>query len=477
MSLEFLKDIQTELQRKKERAFIKFDATPFSFPAQLRFIKDQSQFVDALTTRRAGKSNGIALKQFEVGYKYKNVLLPYLALTRQSAKDIMWPALLEQSERCGVPINATESNLTVTLLDSGSKIRLYGADQKNFVRRMRGIKSPLISIDEAGEFGSHLEYLVDDVLTPCIADFPDGQIVLTGTPGPVPFGYFFQVSDQKQFGFSHHTWSLFDNPFMPNPKEFVRRLKEKKKWKDDNPTFLREWNGKWVKDLDVLVIKYDPTVNDYLTLPRITSTVMAVDLGFKDADAIAILGWDEANSSDLYLVEEDITRKQGVTDLAAKMGKLIKTHNPMAIVMDTGGLGLKIAEEIQKRYSIPIKAAEKSRKFEYIELLNDALITGQFHAKAKSVFAQDSMKLQWDADKQRPDKKVISEKFHSDIIDAGLYAYREALHWLHVPKVPIPEKGTKEYDTYVEDQIYNDILEQQQMKKDDLWGDNWGEYE
>jgi hypothetical protein len=42
---------------------------------------------------------------------------------------------------------------------------------KNFIRRLRGIKTPGAGIDEAQDFGSHLESLVDDVLTPALADY------------------------------------------------------------------------------------------------------------------------------------------------------------------------------------------------------------------------------------------------------------------------------------------------------------------
>ena len=35
--------------------------------------------------------------------------------------------------------------------------------------------------------------------------------------------------------------------------------------------------------------------------------------------------------------------------------------------------------------------------------------------------------------------------FKNDCCDAALYAWREALHWIQVNKVPKPEVGTDEY--------------------------------
>lgn len=138
--------------------------------------------------------------------------------------------------------------------------------------------------------------------------------------------------------------------------------------------------------------------------------------------------------------------------------------------MDTGGLGKKIAEEIRRRYSIPVKAAEKTRKFEYIELLNDALRTAKFLAKSTSIAAQDSMMVEWDRDKQTPDKKFVSTKFHSDILDAVLYGYREALHWLYVPPPVQPKAETEAWYKAKEEKMFNQMIEKQQSKQDEDLG-------
>lgn len=475
-----LQIIQAELARRKGAA-LGFNPAPYSFGPQLKFVNDESQFVDALTTRRAGKSNGLALKFFAKGLKHKGVLMPYLALTRDSAKNIMWNVLQEQAEACKIKAQFTESNLTARIVDTDSTIRLYGADMINFIKRLRGIKSPLIGIDEAGEFGAHLANLVDDVLTPCISDYADGQIALTGTPGPVPFGYFYDVTELRKYGYSHHHWSLFDNPFMPNPREFVEAYKKRKGWDDENPTYLREWCGKWVKDMSVLVFKYDPQKNHIDEIPQTKYHVISVDLGLHDADAIAVIGWND-NDPKSYLIKEDIQTNQGITELARKLGKYVEEFNPNAVVMDTGGLGAKIAEEIRRRYSLPIKAAEKTRKFEYIELLNDAMRTGRFFAKANSVFAQDAMRVQWDKDKLSPDRLVISNRFHSDICDATLYGFRESLHWLERPEEPRAAPQSDQWFKEQEEKLFDMALRQQNKPKDDEdlgfssdnpWEDNW----
>jgi hypothetical protein len=113
--------------------------------------------------------------------------------------------------------------------------------------------------------------------------------------------------------------------------------------------------------------------------------------------------------------------------------------------MDAGGLGKKIVESISSRFSIGIKAAEKSRKFEYIELLNDSLRTGRFFARENGKFAEDARLVEWDRDKSTGDRLVVSDRFHSDITDAVLYAYRESLHFLSEPTIDKIRPGTPEW--------------------------------
>ena len=151
---------------------------------------------------------------------------------------------------------------------------------------------------------------------------------------------------------------------------------------------------------------------------------MSSDIGYEDSDAIAVLGW-QTNSKIVYVVEEFVKSKQGITELAEKLQELQKKYDPIKMVMDAGGLGKKIAVELQNRFSLPIVAAEKSRKFEYIELLNDALRRSELKAKKDGHFAQDALLVEWEIPLVK-----LKDSYHSDITDAVLYGFRECLHFL-----------------------------------------------
>lgn len=141
--------------------------------------------------------------------------------------------------------------------------------------------------------------------------------------------------------------------------------------------------------------------------------------------------------------------------------------------MDTGGLGKKVAEEIRRRFAIPIQAAEKTRKFEFIELLNDALRTGKFFAKRDSRFAQDSYLVEYDWDKSSQDKLVVSDRYHSDIIDATLYAFRESLHWLYEPEIPQPKPATPEWFLRQEEEMLEAAMNSMHSRSND---NDFGEF-
>ena len=150
----------------------------------------------------------------------------------------MWPVFEELNRKYDIGAELTVSDLEIKL-QNGSRIKLFGADQKGFINKLRGPKYPFAAIDEAQAFRKHIEELVDDVLTPATADYEDGQIALTGTPGPVPKGFFHDVSIGKQ-GFKSFFWTVYNNPYFPRPHEFAEELLKRKGWTRDHPTFRRE---------------------------------------------------------------------------------------------------------------------------------------------------------------------------------------------------------------------------------------------
>lgn len=449
------------------------------FDKQLAFIEDKSPFKTAVCSRRAGKTVGCAYDLTRSALNRAGVYCLYITLSRSNAKKLIWPELVDINRRFRLGGKVNESDLFIKY-PNGSSVFVSGAKDKKEIEKFRGLPLYLCYIDECQSFPAYIQNLVDEVISKALFDY-SGTLCLTGTPGPVPSGFFYDCSHSKEW--SHHAWTMFENPWLEKksgktPMELVERELKRKGVTIDDATIQRECFGRWVVDTNALVFKYDAIRNDF-SLPLLMSTqptlwryVIGVDVGFDDADAIAVIGYNEKLKA-AYLVEEDVGTQQGVTELAKKVINLAATYKPDKIVMDTGGLGKKIAEEITRRYEIMIEPAEKVRKFEFIELLNDAMRTGRFYASKGSRFAQDCSLLEWDTDPgYHGEKPKVRDGFHSDICDSVLYAFRESYHWLYSPQeekiLPGSAKWFERQTKEMEDAAVENIKRDKEM---DPWQD------
>lgn len=448
-----------------------------SFPPQEAFVNDKSTFIVAQCSRRSGKTNGLALRFFRTMQNHPKSTCLYMAMTLDSAMDIMWGVLKEQNEAHNLQCRFVDSKHMV-IHPNGSTLKLYGADMPNFVKRLKGQKSPGIAIDEAQDFGTHLQSLVDDVLTPMMADYSDPWLALTGTPGAIPSGYFHDITMKGKEGYSVHRWTCFENPYMPTAQAFVTALKEKKSWPDDHPTYLREWMNQWIKDEDALWIKWNRERSDYQNLkPGNYDYICGVDIGFRDADAIAVLAHLPGDNT-VYLVEEMITKKQDITDLANQLHALNAKYSFPRMIIDAGALGAKIVEELRTRKGLNLLAAEKQRKEENVAFLNDALRTGHMKIKEDSQFVKDSLSVEIDWVKSRPDRTVLKPGFHSDIIDAVLYAFKLSPAYAHAAEPPKAIIGSREWYLKQNENLMEQALahfQDEESKKNGGWGNGFGE--
>jgi hypothetical protein len=442
----------------------RFELSDICFPEQLAFIKDDRPWVMADCSRRAGKTEVCAYDLLHTAITCSNVTCLYITLTRSNAERIVWAKLLEINASYSLGGDVNRSKLSLTF-SNGSVIYLSGCNDKSELDKFRGLALKLVYIDEVQSFKSFIRELVDEVLSPALLDHA-GKLKFIGTPGPIQTGFFWDLKTNPEY--SHHHWTFWQNPFIPikagmtHQELFTRELK-RRGVSQDHPSIRREFFGEWTTDTESLVFQYNGHRNHFDQTHDLTDYVIGLDFGTDDADAIAVLGWNKYRR-ECYLVEEYIQNGLTVTEVAAEVQKRIQKYNPLKVVADTGANGKKIALEISKRTGVPIHAAEKARKIEHITWLNDAFRTSLFFARRTSRFAQDCSIVEWDYDKSTSDRLVIKDEPHSDICDAVLYAYVEALHWLTEPKpekVNLKEQWAKYSRQMADDAIENRIRQQQ----------------
>ena len=436
--------------KKKEENLV-FNLSSYLFPEQLRFVQDESPNKLAVCSRRSGKTIACAAHLIHTAINNDGVVALYITLRRNNAKKIIWRELkkINKDYKLGGVENISELSIS---FPNNSIIYLSGAKDTNEIENFRGLALKLVYIDEAQSFREYLKELIDDVLAPALMDYA-GTLCLIGTPGAIPIGYFHDCAESKGTTWSKHSWSFWNNPFIAHKsklthKQMLDRELKRRGVTVSDPSIQREWFGKWVLDSNSLLLHYNSLSNNFTSLPVITPNkynyIMGIDLGFDDSDAIAVIAWSE-NSKVTYLVEEKVVSQQGLTELVEQINDMRARYDISKIVIDQGGLGKKLAEEVRRRHQIPVQPADKARKMENIAFLNDAMRTGRFMAGEASKFAQDSYLVEIDHDKSTPDRIKVSDKYHSDIIDAVLYAFKESPAFGYMPEPAKPAIGSKEW--------------------------------
>ena len=206
------KKILTTLAKRNNRPNILAEA----LPQQLEFIKDPSKLKAILATRRASKSYTAGLYLFQEALSNDGVSCLYLALTRQSAKNIMVKdvlSVINRKYKLNAVFNKTDLSYT---LPNGSVIYLLGIDSDEEEKeKLLGQKYKLVVVDEAASFKTDQKDLIYKVLKPAMADL-QGTICMIGTPGNNIRTLFYNVTTGIEKGWSVYKWKATDNPHVAN---------------------------------------------------------------------------------------------------------------------------------------------------------------------------------------------------------------------------------------------------------------------
>jgi len=321
-------------------------------------------------------------------------------------------------------------------MPTGSMLYLMGVDTENLVQKVRGIpKVRLAVIDECQRYRDDvIEPLVKDVVRPALADLR-GAIVLSGTPNPMgQQGYFWERWQNPKW--SHHEMTIFDNDRLPGdiPAIIAEDLDAEGETVD-GAWYRREYLAQWVVDVSERVYAVSDDLIYYDTLPSdIDSWVFGVDLGTKDADVIAPIGWCSSRRC-VYLAHEDVQTGQTVDGLGEKIAALHAWLDPITIAADSGGGGAKTILSIQHAMpDIPLVAAVKPPVKMQVKMLNNLLREGRFKVPRSSRFVRDARLARWVGGVVGGKVDETGSK-HSDLVPACRYAVIAAMPFLP-PETP-----------------------------------------
>lgn len=436
-----------------------------NFPAQNNFILDTSRFKAGQCSRRSGKSYGAGLYLFKEMLENPGCTVLYIALTRESAKKIMYKDVLKRiNKKYNLGASFNEITLTVTM-PNGSIGYLAGADAKpDEMQKFLGQAYRLVVIDESASFKQDLREMVYEILKPAMADLR-GTICMIGTPGKVPRGLFYDITTGEEKGWSVHKWTAKDNPHMKDKiAEEMGDLVKSNPFVVETPFYQRMYLNQWVRDINNLVYKFNEDRNLIDIIPQSLLPyiyILGVDLGFNDDSAFTVLCFNEHDPT-LYIKQTHKRPGMDITDVANEIKRLMTLHTFQSIEID--GANKQAVEEIRRRHGLPLNTADKREKAEFIDIFNSELIRGEIKLVRNQcdTVIEEWQELIWDI---KNVKRVEHSGCANHNADSTLYAWRKA--YAYRSQRPEPKKAPTS-DEYMKEWLKKES-EKHMNQKEEPW--------
>ncbi len=375
--------------------------------------------------------------------------------------------------------------MKLTVLRTGSEIKLLGADDTREIDKLRGKPFDLVCVDEAASIRNDLlETLLYRVVGPRLGD-RNGSFVLIGTPGHLLQGEFYEATipgggrnrayedrDKPEYkdwvSWSTHRWALNESgaqtiPALRNLWREALINKEDSRWSDDHPVWNREYLGNWAADDTDTIFKYRPAANQWDPhngsrpdgLLALKAAIAALpprgdwsfaygfDMGHSDPFCLQVFAYSptdptrsvyhvyEFEQTQMYarliaqlLLGTDDSSPTGCKSHDSPGGVLGLTGWPDGMVADLTHLGGAVLDELRNVYGIGIEPAEQKpgQRFATIELWNGDLVDGRLKIMKGSRLEQQQQSLQWMTDEFGQLKWPKGQPDHAT--DAAIYARR-----------------------------------------------------
>lgn len=442
---------------------------------QARLEADQNLRIAVGSPRQTGKSTGVMLIVLIRCLEKAGAEWVVVGLTRPSIKGIYWSPLKQLNEQFELGIKFHNQELTATL-PNGSTVKFVGADNIGEIEKLRGGRYNGVIIDECKSFPAFLfRELVHDILEPALMA-KQGQLYVIGTPGEDLAGPFYEATADEPIVFrdaegtpirqsyrlfgtecslpyiwSTHKWTMEDNTTVFERSDGSKytmwdqalAIKARNGWSDDNPTWLREYKGRWVPADTKRVWRYSPYKHDYKPLADTLwgvpeqvggyKRVIGFDFGTRDGTGIVIWAWNEYNRDLWELYSAKRQRKVGerlsIREIADWYKELEAEYGPFeGWPADPAGLATMVMDTLADEYGVFLEPAEKKEKLDHIELFNNDLDAGHIHIREGSALSEELAAGRWDLSKLEKGKREEDPKIPNDVSDAGVYGFRFCNH-------------------------------------------------
>jgi hypothetical protein len=428
-----------ETERNKDVDFLHYKLLKGLFKEQRDLLMDDSQYRKQIVIcgRRSGKTYQNARRLVWTCIKPNSPCL-YMNLNFTNAISQMWDEVQKCIEEVGLRVKSqSKADGTITFTN-GSSITFRGNNNKGEADKARGYKYRLVIIDEIGH-QVNMNYLMDEVLRPCMADYEDSVLVCTGTPPRVPHTWAEKAWNDKTFKQYH--WNMFNNPHMPNPDAFIDDECESKGVTRDSSFIQREYYGIiGCYDTEAQVFKGRQTyiIPNELKELNFTNICIGVDFGFSDYNSVISLAYNK-NTRQAWVIRENKFNHSDITtivnvikehDEAAKEALLAKGLDPEVDVFCDPN-EKSIVAELKRNYAVRAYGAWKHDKAMAIEQLAEELRTGRMVIPLHGALDDEMDSILYKRDEGTD--AILPELdeelgIHPDAMFALLYASRQYFH-------------------------------------------------
>lgn len=432
--LELLDSDKSE-EMRKNKDFNEYRLIKQFYDKQRDIMLDCNKFrkIIAITSRRTGKTTmNAGLCVFECLTPNSNVA--YINLTFTNAVEQIFELIVDYANSIGFSINFKSKSEGVIRFNNGSRIKITGNSNNSEADKLRGFNCRLAIIDEIGH-QRNIDYLVNEILVPQMADYTDSTLLLTGTPSRVPNHFSTRIFNSDNEYKKYH-FTMLDNPFIPNPRKLIEEEAASKGMGINTPFIRREYFGEFVSDLEAIVFK---DYKSYKELPDLTDfnpigINIGGDYGYKDYNGIVTVIY---NKEKAIVLKEDKFNKANVSkiiekmlshyDFAVGLNKKYGWNIPVKIYADYNEES--ITKELMIKYKVPAFNCYKYDKAYAIEKLAEMSRTGRLLVPEGGLCADEMEQTLYDRD-AKTDAIIseLSDDYHPDILMALLYASRRMFY-------------------------------------------------
>ena len=431
---DLLKKLDEEIEKQmvRDKDFLRYRIHKQFFDKQRNILFDTETRRKCLVIgRRGGKTEGLAGLFCQTSIIDNSPML-YINLNFKNAIKQMWEPVKAVSAKAGLVISQENKTEGIITWANGSSLMFGGNSTTADQEKYRGFKFRLVGIDECGA-QRWLRTLVDEIITPTLLDYEDSCLVLQGTPPRVPKTFFESMWNSKAF--KRYSWSIVDNPFIPNPTEFIKEMAEKRGLKLESPFIQREYFGEMGSyDLEAMIYKdrtYHKEPPDY----KITDIAIGVDYGFSDYNAVMGLAYNREVKKGYFFFEDKFNHAP-VSEIIDTIRFAITQAEELAYKhgMDKGNIEVvadpsdqQITFELATTYHLPAGNAYKYNKEMAMAQFADCLRGGHITMKEGGILDEEMETLIYMRDEEDNILPLVDDDIggHPDAADAALYAFRQ----------------------------------------------------